>query len=931
MIVRMSSASPSRHLPFDAVLMAAILALALAIFLIDLSTPRGYTVWLLYMPLCVGAAWLHHTREAIAGSLVATLLILVAWFLVPSDEYGLPTLVSRLLEIVTVWTSVALVLIRQRAALATREAFSVARKASHRLSGIIINNTEDAIVCVDDAHRITLFNHGAERMFGFTPVEAVGQDLSILLPKHVVGHHRKLVQDFAMAPYQSRRMGERGTIMGRRRDGSEFPTEITISKLQTPEGVIFTAILRDISQRVAAEQESNEQRQRLRLAMLAGRMGTFDFDESHGLVRVDETTLRLLHLPLTETDLPYSTFFDRMHPDDRDSVFAAVEQARRKGEEFRIEYRLLLEDGSVRWIAGRGFGQVGENGQPRRVMGITYDITDRVTAERSIRESEALYRSTLKALPALVAVIDSRGFLLSMNDSWIAFSQVHLMGESEGAMDGSQLLGKDYFGLINRIFKSAAEAETPINGIREVLSGARHSFSCEVAVEVAGEAQWFLMTAVPLDYNERGGAVISHLDITKRKMAEALVFDTNKALEARVAERTAALREEIVRREAAQAALLRSQKLQAVGELAGGIAHDFNNLLTVITGYLELLSFRTLDSRSQELVLRADDAAKMGARLSSRLLLIGRRQRLEPVSLDLREIVRSMVEVLRPTLGDQIEIRTNLVAGLWPVLADLSELENAILNLAINARDAMPNGGVIDVQTCNKTVDVSDADDDNGLMSGDYVMLSIRDNGRGISQDVLARVFEPYFSTKESGRGTGLGLSTIYYFAKQSGGHVTIDSEVGKGTCVRLFLPRSIVPTAPADRRQAVGSTKVAGECVLVVEDNPDVRDVTVKRLDILGYSVLIADNGKAAIELLEHSPQVQLVFSDVVMPGGVSGFDLARWVKSHRPDVKILLTSGFTGAAGADENSSGGPEFPLLKKPYALPELARAVREALS
>ena len=915
----------------DAMLLLAMVTSALAIFFIDMSVPHGYTIWLLYLPLCVVAAWFRRANEAVVGSLLATLLIILAWLLSPPDPYAFPSMVSRFLEIAAIWLSVTIVLVRQRAADAMRLALRAARDAGDRFSGIIINNSEDGIVCIDSSHRITLFNHGAERMFGFTSAEAVGQDLSMLLPEHVSRRHKGLVDGFATAAYQSRRMGERGTVMGRRRDGNEFEAEITISKLLTPDGMIFTAILRDISQRVNAERQASEQRQRLRLAMLAGRMGTFDFDESHGLVRVDETALRLLHLPLGETELPYSVFFDRMHPEDRDSVFSTVERARREGAEFRIEYRLALEDGTVRWIAGRGFGQLGEDGKPRRVMGITYDITERVTAERSVRESEALYRSTLKALPALVAVIDSRGFLLSMNDSWIAFSQVHLMGESEGPADGSKLLGKDYFGLIKRIFQSSADLEAPINGIREVLAGSRHSFSCEVVVDVSGQEQWFLMNVVPLDYNERGGAVISHLDITQRKMAEALLSDTNRALEARVEERTSALREEIARREAAQVALLRAQKLQAVGELAGGIAHDINNLLTVIMGYLELLSLRNLDTRAQELVRRADDAARMGARLSSRLLLIGRRQRLEPVSLDLGDIVRGMVEVLRPTLGDQIEIRTVLEDGLWPALADLSEVENAILNLAINARDAIEGSGVIEVRTCNKTLGGDDVDDSTGLKSGDYVMLSISDNGRGIPPDVLSRVFEPYFSTKEAGRGTGLGLSTIYYFIKQSGGHITVDSEVGKGTCIRIFLPRSVTPSEMVDRRQSLGSTKAAGECVLVVEDNPDVRDVTVKRLDILGYGVITAENGKAAIDLLEQSPQVQLVFSDVVMPGGVSGVDLARWTRAHRPDVRILLTSGFTGATGFDDPSTGEPEFPLLRKPYALPELARAIREALS
>lgn len=909
----------------DTMLLLAMVASALAIFFIDMTVPHGYTIWLLYLPLCVVAAWFHRANEALVGSVLATLLIMVAWLLSPPDAYAFPGVVSRILEIAAIWMSVTIVLVRQRAADATRLAFRAARDANNRLSGIIINNSEDAIVCIDSMHCITLFNHGAERMFGFTSAEAVGQDLSILLPEHVAGRHKGLVDGFAAAAYQSRRMGERGTIMGRRRDGKEFPAEITISKLPTADGMIFTAILRDISQRVNAEREASEQRQRLRLAMLAGRMGTFDYDRGLGLVRVDETTLRLLQLPLTQTELPYPVFFERMHPDDRDHVFNAIERARREGKEFRLEYRLPLEPGGMRWMAARGFGQLSEDGKPHRLLGITYDITERITAEQAIRESEALNRSTLQALPAHVAVLDRTGKIFLANESWIEFAHDRIDG------DRSRYVGLDYFNLISRILEDTGTAASAVAGIKSVLDGACPSFSCEFSVPVGDRCQWLLMTAVPLQYDGRGGAVVSHLDITSRKEAEALVADTNRLLEARVTERTAELRAESEKREEAQSALTRAQKLQAVGELAGGMAHDFNNLLTVIQGHLELLGLRSLDEKSQELLRRANEAAKMGARLAGRLLLIGRRHRLQPVPLNLSDVARGMIDVLRHTLGDQIEIRTDLSATLWPARADMSEVENAILNLAINARDAMPDGGVLDISTANRTLDAGDIPEDNGLVPGDYVVLAVKDDGKGISADALARVFEPYFSTKDAGRGTGLGLSTIYYFAKQSGGHVTIDSSEGKGTCVSLYLPRTTDTVLKVDRLQPGGSPPSSGECVLVVEDNPDVRDITVKRLDLLGYNVLTAENGSIAMDVLQRAPEVQLVLSDVVMPGGVSGFDLARWVRVHRPNVRILLTSGFTGEAFLDTEHAEELEFSLLRKPYALPELARAVREALS
>jgi PAS domain S-box-containing protein len=905
-------------------LLPALLAAAIAIFIFDMTTPHGYTLWLLYLPLCVLTAWYNRPREAVAASILATILIPVAWWVAQPDPQGLPAIISRLLEVAAIWLCVTIVLMRQRAALDMRAAYHAARDSSNRLSSIIINNSEDAIVCVDSASNITLFNHGAERMFGYSSAEVSGQALEILLPENVARHHKSLIAGFATAPEQSRRMGERGAIHGRRRDGTEFPAEITISKLVTSDGMLFAAILRDISERVNAERQSLEQRQRLRLAMLAGRMGTFDFDDRTGQVRVDETTLRLLHLPLTQTELSYHVFLDRMHPDDRAEVRETLDGARRHGSEFRFEYRLLLGDGSLRWIAARGFGQLDDHEKPLRLLGITYDITERVTAERAIRESEALNRSTLQALPGHIVVVGTKGQILSANQAWIDFVQGRVEDEA------SRYVGGDYFDLMSRVLEQSSTGAQINSGIRSVLEGLQASFSQEFSLPLSHGQQTFLLSVVPLVYDGTGGAVISHLDITERKQAETLVAEANRALEARVAERTAALRQEIERREEAQSALVRSQKLQAVGELAGGLAHDFNNLLTVITGNLELLSLRNLDDASQDLLRRADEAAKMGARLSSRLLVIGRRHRLQPVPIDLSDIALGMIDMLRRTLGDQIEIRTSFAADAWPALADVSEVENAILNLAINARDAMPSGGVIEVSTGNCSLGAGDVAGESGLMAGDYVMLSVRDNGRGMDMETLSRAFEPYFSTKDTGRGTGLGLSTIYGFAKQSGGHLTIQSKAGEGTTVRLLLPRSKDLPVTVEARP-VTPLPLAGERILVVEDNSDVREIVTKRLSVLGYTVYAVENGAAAIDYLKGTNAVNLVFSDVVMPGGISGYDLARWIRSHGPDVRVLLTSGFTGGLDLERAEDSLADTAILKKPYALPELARAVREALS
>ncbi|HEX5998770.1 MAG TPA: chemotaxis protein CheB [Hyphomicrobiaceae bacterium] len=540
-------------------------------------------------------------------------------------------------------------------AIARARAEEDVRLASARLSAIV-DNADDAIISIDQDQTITIFNHGAENIFGYAAQEIVGQPLAMLMPARFKQPHEEHVRGFGGTAVVARRMGERSEIFGRRKDGTEFPAEASISKIEAPGGTIFTAILRDI---------------------------------------------------------------------------------------------------------------------------------------------------------------------------------------------------------------------------------------------------------------------------TERKRVEAV-------LEARVAERTAALENEMARREATQDALVRSQKLQGLGELAGGMAHDFNNLLTVITGNLEFLAQQIKDDANRELIQHADEAARMGARLIGRLLTFGRQRRLNPEVVDLNEIALGMTEILRRTLGEQIMLNASLASDLWSTRVDPSETETAILNLAINARDAMPKGGQLIIETSNVALRERDAAAAIGVEPGDYVKLAVTDTGSGMPPGVVARAFEPFFTTKEPGKGTGLGLATIYGFAKQSDGHATIESEVGKGTTVALYLPRHSEPQTGARPKapEKEDAGKQANEMVLVVEDNPGVRNLTVRRLGMLGYKVLVAESGPAAVAVLEKGAKVDLVFSDVVMAGGMSGVDLARWVMAHRPGTRILLTSGF--AEIANDGAAAGLDIKLLRKPYKQADLARAIRDAL-
>ncbi len=383
-------------------------------------------------------------------------------------------------------------------------------------------------------------------------------------------------------------------------------------------------------------------------------------------------------------------------------------------------------------------------------------------------------------------------------------------------------------------------------------------------------------------------------------------------------------------RRAAEEQLHHAQKMEAVGQLTGGIAHDFNNLLTVVIGNLEMLETRVTDDKSRSLVRQAEEAAELGAELIDRLLTFARRRSLEPQSLDLNELILGLDDILRRALGEAIDLSIVLSPGLWQLRSDPGQLENAILNLCLNARDALGDGGRVTIETANADVDGAAMAGDPEVSPGSYVRLSVSDSGPGMVPEVRARAFEPFFTTKEPGVGTGLGLSMVYGFARQSGGFATIRSETGQGTTVSLFLPRwegTLAEAAPvgSEGEGAEGQ----GETVLVVEDDDRVREITAQRLRTLGYRVREAGNGQAALEALEEHDGIELLFTDIVMPGGMSGRELAVAVRKRHPGVKVLYTSGYAAEAAAQRGALG-PGEALLAKPYRTAELAVQLRRIL-
>lgn len=410
-------------------------------------------------------------------------------------------------------------------------------------------------------------------------------------------------------------------------------------------------------------------------------------------------------------------------------------------------------------------------------------------------------------------------------------------------------------------------------------------------------------------------------------------------------ERTAELEAEAKLRVETESKLRHVQKLESVGQLTGGIAHDFNNLLTIILGNLDTLRRRLLipspDQSGEEraaTLLKPVDYALQGARsaaqLTQRLLAFARQQPLEPVKLDVNELVSGLTELLRRTLGERITLESVLAGGLWPSFADANQVEAALINLCVNARDAMPDGGKLTIETSNAYLDEAYADQFDDVRPGQYVLLSVTDTGTGIAPEVLQRIFEPFFTTKPAGKGSGLGLAMVYGFVKQSGGHIRIYSELGEGTTVKIYLPRLTqveeAKAAPAAKPAVESPLPHAApqEALLVVEDNRQVREYAKTCLEELGYTIFEAGDTAGALRILESGERIDLLFTDVVLPDE-SGRELSRHAVKLRPDLPILFTTGYTRNAIVHHGRLDA-DVKLLGKPYTQQDLARKIRELL-
>jgi len=419
----------------------------------------------------------------------------------------------------------------------------------------------------------------------------------------------------------------------------------------------------------------------------------------------------------------------------------------------------------------------------------------------------------------------------------------------------------------------------------------------------------------------------------RRKNGELLtvdVFSHEIALTDRMARLAVVL--DVTQRNAAEEQLRQAQKMEAVGQLTGGIAHDFNNLLAIIQGNLEMLQERLAgDPKLGDMIDYALRASERGASLTKRLLAYSRQQPLDPRAVDIALLIAGMTDLMRRALGETVDVRTYIPAGLWPTRIDPNELEHALLNLAVNARDAMPSGGTLTIEAENTRLDEAYAAQNAEVKPGAYVMIAVTDTGIGMTKEVIARVFEPFFTTKPVGQGSGLGLSMVFGFVKQSGGHIKVYSEPGHGTTVRLYLPRAAVAerAAEAPAEEAAGTAARQSELILVVEDDPDVRKLVLNLVEDLGYRTVSAVDGGSALEALDRVGRVDLLFTDVVLPRGMNGALLARAARERQPDLRVLYMSGYTRNAIL-HNGVLDEGVQLITKPFRKADLAKKLRQAL-
>ena len=644
--------------------------------------------------------------------------------------------------------------------------------------------------------------------------------------------------------------------------------------------------------------------------------------------------------------IDYEAVLERIHPEDRVMVDDAIKQAiaGADGGLFHQEHRIVWPDGSIHWLASHGrafFSGEGENHQAARLIAVTMDITARKRTEEHIRKLNRVYAVLSDINQTIVRVKDSQAMLEAacriavdkgkFRMAWIGMidpaTQVLKPIASGGMVDGYlDQLRIDFLDLKTATGPSARCFYT---GKYAICNDIEHDPLYLPWRDEALRRGYRSSAGFPLTADGQTIGVFSlyashpaFFDDEETKVLDEMAMDISFALEVNRREEERRQLEEQFRQ---------AQKMEVVGQLTGGIAHDFNNLLTVIMGCSEVIGVEV--KKNPHLSKMADmiwGAAKQGAELTHRMLAFARRQTLQPRSVNVYQLLVGMQSFLRRTLSEEIDVNVIQCGEDCDALVDPAQLESALLNLCLNARDAMPGGGKLTIETDNTLLDSDYSDRNPEVTPGQYILIAVSDTGTGISPQIIDRVFEPFFTTKEVGKGTGLGLSMVYGFAKQSRGHVKIYSEPGHGTSVKLYLPKANQKSEQSNQNSMSIADIRGSEVVLLVEDNAPVREFAKSQLVNLGYRVIETANGKDALKVIGERADIDLLFTDIVMPGGLNGRELGLEACRLNPKLKVLYCSGYAENAILHEGLLD-KDVQFLSKPYTRGELARKIRGVLA
>jgi PAS domain S-box-containing protein len=761
------------------------------------------------------------------------------------------------------------------------------RETAARLKALV-ETAVDGVIMIDAVGEVLMFNPACEKLFGFSAREVIGRNVKMLMPAPYRDEHDHYLDNFHRTGVK-KIIGSGREVTGKRRDGTTFPMGLSVGEARQEGQSIFVGIVHDLTERTRADQAVRDSERSFRLLV----EGVTDYaiymlDLEGRVTSWNSGAQRIKQYAAPEIlGRHFREFYveeERRNGEPERNLEVVRREGRYEAEAWRVR-----KDGSQFWANVVMDPIRNEQGQLLGYAKITRDITERRRAEQVIREAGVRINTLVETAVDGVILIDARGHIQTFNpacEKLFGYSAREVVGQNVKMLmpapyrnEHDQYLGN---------YQSTGERK--IIGIGREVKGQRKDgtvFPMDLSV---GEAK------------QDGESVFVGIihDLTERKHTEEQ--------------------------------LIQAQKMEAVGQLSGGIAHDFNNLLTVIVGNAEFLS-EELKSRYdlQKLADTIVQAGERGAELTQRLLAYGRRQTLNPVDIDCNNLVSGMRKLMQRTLSEEIEIRVTLDPDLEAAFADAGQLENAILNLAINAKDAMPNGGTISISTANMNLDERYSEQHPEVHPGHYVMIAITDDGHGMPAEVLNRVFEPFYTTKDVGKGSGLGLSMVYGFVKQSNGHVAIYSEPGLGTTVRIYLPSTSMPvTRSPHLAPEIPAANLGQETVLVAEDDPFVRAYAVTCLESFGYRVIEAVDGRDALNKLAGGASADLLFTDVVMPGGINGWELAETARRMQPELKVLLTSGYALEALAERGRLPVGAV-VLNKPYRKADLAKRVREALA